>query len=69
MATIIIQMQTNLPPEAFTKESLQEAFQWLQSQPESIRGLVDTPESLISIYRKSQRQTNDAPVSSKKLYV
>lgn len=54
-----------LPPEAFTKETLQEAFQWLQNQPESVRELVHTPESLISIYRKAQRQDNDAPVSSK----
>ena len=58
-------MQTHLPPEAFTKETLQEAFQWLQSQPDSVRELVHTPESLVSLYRKAQRQNPDAPVSSK----
>lgn len=65
VASIVSHMQTNLPPEAFTKETLQEAFQWLQSQPDSVRELVHTPESLVSLYRKAKRQDNDAPVSSK----
>ena len=61
-------MRTDLPPEAFTKETLQEAFQWLQQQPEAVKATIHTPERLVSLYRKSQRldQNNDAPVSSKK---
>lgn len=61
-------MRTDLPPEAFTKETLQEAFQWLQQQSETVKATIHTPERLVSLYRKSQRldQNNDAPVSSKK---
>lgn len=61
-------MRADLPPEAFTKDTLQEAFQWLQTQPEPVRASIHTPERLVSLYRKSQRldQNNDAPVSSKK---
>ncbi|MCB0377390.1 MAG: hypothetical protein KDD33_02770 [Bdellovibrionales bacterium] len=59
-------MQSDLPPEAFTKETLQKAFQWLQNQPEDMRATVHTPERLVSLYRQAMRlQDNDAPVSSK----
>ena len=60
-------MKTDLPPEAFTKETLQKAFNWLQEQPETLRASVHTPERLVSLFQKSQRfNDNDAPVSSKK---
>ena len=61
-------MRADLPPEAFTKDTLQEAFQWLQTQPEPVRASIHTPERLVSLFRKSQRldQNSDAPVSSKK---
>jgi|GEM_PF-4832313 len=59
-------MQTNLPPEAYSKELVTEAFNWLQSQPESVRDLIQTKEQLVSIYMNEQRkQQADAPVSSK----
>jgi len=60
-------MSQDLPPEAFTRETLQEAFNWLQEQPEPVRKGVHTPERLVSLFRKSQRLHDmDAPVSSKK---
>lgn len=60
-------MRRDLPPEAFTKETLQEAFNWLQDQEEPVRATVHTPERLVSLYRKAQRLSDvDAPVSSKK---
>lgn len=60
-------MTGDLPPEAFTKETLQEAFNWLQEQPEPVRATVHTPERLVSLYQKSLRLTDvDAPVSSRK---
>lgn len=61
-------MSTDLPPEAFTKKTLQDAFNWLQDQPEPVKASVHTPERLVSLYRSSQRRIPDldAPVSSKK---
>lgn len=60
-------MSTDLPPEAFTKKTLQDAFNWLQDQPEPVKASVHTPDRLVSLFRKSQRlDDQDAPVSSKK---
>ncbi len=43
------------PPQAFTREMLSQAFVWLQAQPDSVRELAKNPETLISIYLKTQR--------------
>ncbi|MEM7646813.1 MAG: hypothetical protein AAF203_07890 [Pseudomonadota bacterium] len=60
-------MSGDLPPEAYTKETLQSAFDWLQTQPDVVRSAVHTPERLVSLYQKSQRLNDkDHPVSSKK---
>lgn len=45
----------NLPPQAYTKEMLTEAFQWLQHQPDQVRQSVTSPDSLVSLYRRSQK--------------
>ncbi len=67
MASISLLMSTDLPPEAYTRETLQAAFDWLQSQPDLVRTSVHTPERLVALYQKSQRlNDNDRPVSSKK---
>ena len=58
-------MSADLPPEAYTREVLQKAFDWLQNQPEPVRATIHTPENLVSLYRKSQRIQSDNPVSSK----
>ncbi len=46
---------TNLPPQAYTRETLTQAFAWLQTQPEPIRRSATTPESLVSLYTRNQR--------------
>ena len=48
-------MNLDLPPEAFTRKTLQEAFSWLQEQPKEVRETIHTPERLVSFYQKSQR--------------
>ncbi len=58
-----------LPPQAYTREILTAAFNWLQSQPESVRKLATTPDALVGLYMRAQRYGNstletDAPVSS-----
>lgn len=58
-------------PQAYTKETLAKAFEWLQHQPESVQQAASNPEMLVSIYLQAQRQglqkiDADAPVSSRK---
>lgn len=58
-----------LPPQAYTREILTAAFNWLQSQPDSVRKMATTPDALVGLYLRAQRFGNsslesDAPVSS-----
>lgn len=60
---------TNLPPQAYTREILTSAFNWLQTQPDSIRKAATTPDILVGLYTRAKRfasstPENDAPVSS-----
>lgn len=58
-----------LPPQAYTREILTAAFNWLQTQPDSVRRLATTPDALVGLYTRAKRFGNssleaDAPVSS-----
>lgn len=58
-----------MPPQAYTREILTAAFNWLQTQPESSRKLATTPDALVGLYMRAQRFGNssleaDAPISS-----
>lgn len=44
-----------LPPQAFTKETLQKAYAWLLTQNSSIKEMANTQDMLISLYLKAQR--------------
>lgn len=44
-----------LPPQAYTKETLQKAYTWLLTQSASIKDLATTQDMLISLYLKAQR--------------
>jgi hypothetical protein len=44
-----------LPPQAFTKETLQKAYAWLLTQNSSIKEMASTQDMLISLYLKAQR--------------
>ena len=44
-----------LPPQAFTKETLQKAYTWLLNQNSSIKEMASTQDMLISLYLKAQR--------------
>ena len=48
-------MTLDLPPEAFTKKTLQEACSWLEDQPEELRNMIHTKERLVGLYQKSKR--------------
>ena len=49
-----------LPPQAFTKETLQKAYTWLLTQNSSIKELASTQDMLISLYLKAQRGGDSA---------
>lgn len=40
-------------PQAYTKDTLVKAFEWLQNQPEKVREMADTPETLVSMYHRA----------------
>lgn len=44
-----------LPPQAYTKDTLQRAYTWLLSQSPSIKELASSQDMLVSLYLKAQR--------------
>lgn len=44
-----------LPPQAYTKETLQKAYTWLLTQNASIKDMASTQDMLVSLYLKAQR--------------
>lgn len=44
-----------LPPQAYTKETLQKAYAWLLNQSASVKDMATTQDMLISLYLKAQR--------------
>ncbi len=49
-----------LPPQAYTKETLVQAYAWLQGQNEHIKELATTPDVLVSLYLKAKLQGDGA---------
>lgn len=49
-----------LPPQAYTKDTLVEAYAWLQSQNDSIKEIATTPDILVSLYMKAKMQGMEA---------
>ena len=44
-----------LPPQAYTKETLQKAYQWLLTQNPSIKEMASNQDILVGLYLKAQR--------------
>ncbi len=49
-----------LPPQAYTKDTLVQAYAWLQGQSENIKEIATTPDVLVSLYLKAKMQGNHA---------
>lgn len=49
-----------LPPQAYTKETMLKAYAWVMNQPPSIKELATTPDILVSLYLKAQRDGLDS---------
>jgi len=57
------------PPQAYTRETLAEAFKWLSQQPSAMKEICSTPDELVGHYLHAKRNGNDSidsnhPVSS-----
>ena len=44
-----------LPPQAYTKETLQKAYTWLLTQSSSVKEMASSQDMLVSLYLKAQR--------------
>lgn len=44
-----------LPPQAYTKETLQKAYTWLLTQNSSVKDMATSQDMLVSMYLKAQR--------------
>ena len=51
-----------LPPQAYTKETVSAAYSWLQEQPLEVRQQAQTTDQLVSLYRRAQR-VSQSPMS------
>lgn len=49
-----------LPPQAYTKETLLRAYSWLQNQSPAIRELATTPDMMVSLFLKANRDGDGA---------
>lgn len=49
-----------LPPQAYTKETMLKAYQWLMVQNSSIKEMATTPDILVSLYLKATRDGSGA---------
>ncbi len=47
---------SNFPPQAYTKETISEAFTWLQSQPEDVKKRATGTTQLVSLYLRAKSQ-------------
>lgn len=48
---------SNLPPEAYTREVLVKAYDWLSNQPASVRGRATSADSLVALYLQAKRRS------------
>lgn len=59
------------PPQAYTRDTIVEAFNWLQTQTESVREIAKTTDVMVSLYLRAKRNKengkieDEAPVSSR----
>lgn len=49
-----------LPPQAYTRDTLVQAYAWLQAQNSSIKELATTPDVLVSLFLKAKLQGDGA---------
>lgn len=50
------QFMNPLPPQAYTKDTLVQAYAWLQGQSDSVKEIATNPDILVSLFLKSKIQ-------------
>ena len=56
-----------IPPEAYTHKELAEAMNWRETQPEYVKAMTSSPESLVSFYKRAMRTEPGKAVSQGKV--
>ena len=49
-----------LPPQAYTKDTLTKAYMWLLNQNPSIKEIATTPDVLVTLFLKAQRNGDES---------
>jgi hypothetical protein len=55
----------NFPPQAYTRDVLTAAYEWLRTQPNSIKELARDADSLVALYLKSRRNLGAISIAPK----
>jgi len=50
-----------MPPQAYTKETLQEAFEWWSEQPDELRAKIQDKDDLVGYYLRIHRGVEESP--------
>lgn len=50
-----------MPPQAYTKETLQEAFEWWSEQPDELRAKIQDKDDLVGYYLRIHRGVEEDP--------
>lgn len=54
----------HLPPQAYTRETLALAYEWLKKQPPSIREIAKSADDLVALYKQSLRHRTGSLVQA-----
>lgn len=59
-------MSVNLPPQAYTRDMMGQAFEWLQTQPTHIREMATNMDAVVTLYLQHRRRADSgaAPVTT-----
>lgn len=60
-------LTTNIPPQAYTRDTLVKAIEWIQSQSPAVRERATSADLVVSHYLQARRRAafeSDAPVST-----
>lgn len=51
-------MSVNLPPQAYTRDMMGQAFEWLQTQPAHVREMASNMDAVVALYLQHRRRAD-----------